>query len=101
MTPIKNQQFTDAHLNAYASHIVQDYDKAWGRPEYEFSVTFEPGSKFIRVVVEIGPSRSSHSFIDAQGNIWKSASWKAPAKNFIRGNIVTQDFSRISWTGAR
>jgi hypothetical protein len=102
---VKNQQFTDAHLKAYANHIVEDYRKWVGPIPAEvalgFVVTFDPGSKFIRVVTCSGSSHSSHSFIDAQGNIWKSASWKAPAKNFIRGNILTPDFSRISWTGAR
>jgi hypothetical protein len=100
-----NQQFTQADLDAYANYIVQDYKKMYGGelPAHSigFSVEFEPGSKFIRVVTQNGSSRSSHSFLDAQGNIWKAASWKAPAKNFIRGNIVTRDYSRIAWTGAR
>ena len=26
-----------------------------------------------------------------EGNIWKAASWKAPAKNFPRGNILTDN----------
>jgi hypothetical protein len=100
---VKNQQFTDAHLKAYANHLMQNYADMTGMPKYDFKVSFEPGSKYIRVVWTYGVygSRSAHSFIDAQGNIWKSASWKAPAKNFIRGNILTSDFSRISWTGAR
>lgn len=98
---MKNQQFTDAHLKAYANHIVEDYKKWTERSEFGFGVTFEPGMKFIRVVTYNDSSRSAHSFIDAQGNIWKSASWKAPAKNFVRGNIIASDFSRISWTGAR
>lgn len=102
---MKNQQFTDAHLKAYANHIVADYAK-WnesiGYSPLGFGVNFMPGSKFLRVVTyHDGGGRSAHSFIDAQGNIWKSASWKAPAKNFIRGNILTPDFSRVSWTGAR
>jgi hypothetical protein len=101
---MKDQIFTDAELKAYADHIVQDYIK-WCGPGAskvtDFRVTFEPGSKFIRVVTTSGASRSSHSFLDAQGNIWKSASWKAPTKNFTRGDIIAGDFSRITWTGAR
>jgi hypothetical protein len=30
----------------------------------------------------------------------KAATWAAPAKNFGRGNIFEEDFSRVTWTGA-
>ncbi len=88
-----------ASLDAYAAHIKADY-KAFGGTQ-DFVVTFEAGKKYVRVVVSSSGSRSAHSFIDDAGNIWKSASWKTPAKNFIRGNIHTRNFSRIQWTGAR
>lgn len=97
---MKNQKFTDAHLEAYASYIKQDYEK-WSPNGFGFLVEFQPGSKYVRVVTINGASSSAHSFIDINGNIWKAASWKAPAQNFIRGSIMTGDFSRVSWTGAR
>jgi len=50
------------------------------------------GSKYKRIVTTSGSSRSVHCFIEvATGDIWKAASWKAPAKNFPRGNIYNDD----------
>ena len=101
---MQNVQYTPEQLAAYAEHIVNSYKAMYdgNMPVHNnhFVVTFEPGSKYVRVVTENGPSRFSHSFLDAAGNIWKSAGWKAPAKNFTRGNITTPNFSRIHWTGA-
>ena len=91
----------DIAMNEYADHLVADY----GRPDMDFKVTFIPGNKFIKVAVGTN-SRSCHSFIvvkpDAQfkfGDILKAASWKAPAKNFARGNVLTGDFKSIRWCG--
>ena len=108
-----------AMLTAYADFIKQDYINWWsqnGTRELteiqqnmvdEFMVEFEPGSSYIRVVQSTPTGqRSSHSFIVVKpgkfpvGTILKSASWKAPAKNFARGSIVTGNFNRIRWTGA-
>lgn len=107
-------------LSAYAAFIKQDYINWWsanGTRELcdtqkqmiaEFNVDFEPGSSYIRVV-QFTPNgqRSSHSFIVVKpsgkfkiGDILKSASWKSPAKNFTRGNVLEKTFNRIRWTGA-
>jgi hypothetical protein len=104
-------------LQAYADFIKQDYIN-WSRGGpfgtkpltdtqekmiADFTVDFEFGSSYIRVVQS---GRSAHSFIVVKpgkfpvGTILKSASWKAPAKNFARGNVMTGDFKRIRWTGA-
>lgn len=61
---------------------VEDWD-------YRFSVD-RRGVKFIRVTHagKFGDNRSVHLFVDAEGNVYKSATWKAPAKG-IRYNIAT------------
>ena len=69
----------------------------------KFGIEFEPGSKYVKVVkVSSGGSRSVHSFVEKEtGAIWKAASWKAPAKNFVRGNVFDAGSytNRLSWTG--
>jgi hypothetical protein len=102
---MKNAKYTPEDLAAYAAHIVADYKAMYGgeMPAHNptFEVTFQPGTKYTRVVTNNGNSRSAHSFLDAEGNIWKTATWRAPAKNFTRGNILTKDFTRVAWTGAQ
>jgi hypothetical protein len=101
-------------FDRYAKHIVDNYYSWRGNravykdaPEMPFNVSFEPGSKYIRVVTDSHGHRSSHSFIATanagkwpEGTILKCASWKAPAQNFARGNIFDETHPRVTWTGA-
>lgn len=96
---MKNAKFTEAHLEAYRQHLIADYENWTDGSVHHFDVVFEAGSKYTKVITENTSSRSSHSFIDAEGKIWKAASWKAPAKNFTRGDVTTGDFVRASWAG--
>jgi ribulose bisphosphate carboxylase small subunit len=112
---------TPEMLAQYAAFIKQDYLNWWKGGPFgtkpltevqqqmvdDFMVEFEQGSSYIRVVQSSRTGqRSSHSFIVVKpgkfpvGTILKSASWKAPAKNFARGDLLTGNFKRISWTGA-
>lgn len=62
-------------------------------------ITYSRGKKYTRVIQQnryfdkdgiariSQNNRSVFCFIDEQGNLWKAASWKAPAKNFPRGHI--------------
>ena len=71
--------------------------------KFNANIRYEVGSKYIKVIT----GSSVHSFIVRNktdkfkpGDILKAASWKAPAKNFARGNIFDKTFDRIRWTGA-
>lgn len=66
---------------------------------------YESGKKYVKIISQdhYGHSRSSHSYVVIgdqgkfkHGDILKSASWKTPAKNFARGNVLTGDYSTIS-----
>ena len=56
------------------------------------TIKFTKGGKYYRVVIEdkAGGNGSAYCFIDMEGNIYKAASWKTPAKG-IRGHISTTD----------
>jgi len=101
-------------LDEYADYLKANYNaRGYSRPDRQLTVEFDMGSKFIKVIVgHTGDTqRSSHSFIVVgeykgakntfkHGDILKSASWKAPAKNFARGNIMENSYGTISWAGA-
>lgn len=104
-------------LSDYAEYVKTDYIKWWGKRAAEphvqemiadFTITFEPGSSYIKVVKASadGSHASVHSFIVNKaktfplGTILKAASFKAPATNFARGNLLDrQTWNRVTWTG--
>jgi hypothetical protein len=50
-----------------------------GTCDYDF--TIESGRKYHKIIMNAAGSRSVHAFVDKQtGQVYKSASWKAPAK---------------------
>lgn len=60
----------------------------------------KPGARYTRVVISHGPgSRSAYAFVDAAGNIYKTASWKTPAKG-IRATLATVDISKTDPYGS-
>ena len=79
----------------------------WMIDEYNAGISFIEGSKYIKIVTKHGSQSSVHSFIVKQdggkfrrGDILKPASWKTPAMNFARGNVIDGTLDRIRWTGA-
>ena len=97
-------------LIGYKDVILADYYDKWApatgtspeEAEGRFGVEFEEGNKYVKVVSVSWGSRSVHSFVEKKtGDIWRAASWKAPAKNFVRGNVFDRNsyLNRTSWTG--
>ena len=92
---------------AYLAHIKADYPTPKTCPEAYYETTVTEGPTYFKVISNAWGSKSVHSFVVKQdgpkfkaGDILKAASFKAPALNFARGNVLTGDFSRIRWTGA-
>lgn len=57
------------------------------------TITAKPGRKYIKLIEShSNSSRSVFCFLDFDGNIYKSASWSAPAKH-IRGNLFDDNYS--------
>lgn len=111
-------QFPQEALNQMLDKIKADYRRFWGdrieKPnvskmvaEFEAGLSAEFGSKYIKIVMGGVHSASVHSFIVLEdtgkfkrGDILKSASWRSPAKNFARGNVLEGRLERVTWTGA-
>jgi hypothetical protein len=64
---------------------------------YVFEV--QQGPKYARVVCTKWGQNSVYCFVDADGNVLKAASWKAPAKG-IRANLATLDMSYVDAYGS-
>ena len=72
--------------------------------EYNSSLTYRMGKKYVKVT----DGRSVKAFVVACdndkkfsfGDILKPAGWKAPARNFRRGNVLDRSFGAVRWTGA-
>ncbi len=98
-------------LDEYAQALKDNYGDTTNRtnPNVKaYDISFEPGSKYMRVVMHHFGQRSSHSFIVVNennpknypvGTILKSATWKAPTLNFPRGNVLKKDWKNVRWTG--
>ncbi|MDP7365748.1 MAG: hypothetical protein QGH83_00600 [Candidatus Pacebacteria bacterium] len=71
--------------------------------EFAGSLHYYKGKKYIKVVGD----NSVRAFVVACtndkkfefGDILMPAGWKAPARNFRRGNVLDRTFDRVSWSG--
>lgn len=78
---------------AVASQFLKEiHAKEYPNSQTEMSLTVEHGATWHRLVKVDAlkttgepVSRSAWGFCDNAGNLWKSAGWKAPAKNKARG----------------
>jgi hypothetical protein len=75
-----------------------------GSYDFGYTFTIDEGKKYLKVVMISHGSRSVHAFVDKKtGEVYKSASWKAPAKG-VRYNLmdtVSRDncYRLADWAG--
>lgn len=108
MNTFNTETFTfnlDAFLVAAQAKVDADYGhniNAHGEVMKAPVLSLENGKRYARIVATDSSSRSAFGFVDlGTGDVLKASSWKAPAKNFPRGNIndANQGCGRIRWTG--
>jgi hypothetical protein len=76
-------------IENYRAAIEKAYleDSFWGKAKDQ-SFIVEYGTKFAKISHISWGSKSVHCFVEIEnGNIWKAATFKAPQKNGIRGNL--------------
>ena len=64
--------------------------------------TVEEGCKYLKIVMSTSGNRSVHAFVDRiTGDVYKAASWKAPAKG-VRYNLLKDPetcYRKADWAG--
>ena len=88
-------------INASIEDYNRDTNNEQMKQEFANSWSVKEGQKFIKIVAK----HSVHSFIVKKafkhfkvGDVLKPASWKAPALNQPRGNVLEGNYP-IQWTG--
>ena len=97
-------------LNNLLNVIGRDYSRLFYSRERQSDVddfydnlSYKIGSKYAKII----SNGSAWGFVVVtdndkkfpKGTILKAASWSAPARNAARGNVLTEDFSMVAWTG--
>ena len=69
----------DPNSATFKYHVARIVDLKNGISDYDFY--HEPGRKYHKIIMNANGSRSVHAFVDKKtGEVYKSASWKSPAK---------------------
>lgn len=86
---LKNEIGTELELDVFLTNLnksINEYERKNYPGADTSTFSAEPGRKYIKIVVNRYSSRSVYCFLDRAGNIYKAASWAAPAKH-IRGSV--------------
>jgi len=94
--------------------IAKDYE-GWARranikgrtaQDFRDSLGVIVGNKYIKVTENGNQMRVWGFVVNTEtdkkfkfGDILMAAGWKAPARNTARGNVMTEEFSAVQWTG--
>jgi hypothetical protein len=85
--------------------LLEDFKRANNRKTDDYKFYIESGRKYHKLIMETGAgSRSVHAFVDKKtGEVYKAASFKAPAKH-VRFNLCIMSdrewlFENADWAG--
>ena len=84
-------------LQKYCDLLLKDLRDEY--PNSKDTFTFRKGGKYYKII-EQTPYESVHSFVDEEGNVYKPAGWKSPAKG-IRARLedIVSGKTRVDWSG--
>jgi hypothetical protein len=106
---VLNKMASDYATWAQRSQEIVQYDhnkdKVWVHwyDEYKVDTEFKIGRNYVKLIHNgsvkgfIVISKKDKKF--AYGDLLKAASWTSPARNFPRGNVLTNMPDVIQWTG--
>ena len=85
--------------------LLEDFKRRNNGKDSGYKFYIESGRKYHKLIMETeSGSRSVHAFVDKKtGEVYKAASWKAPAK-IVRYNLLSIEsrekcFERADWAG--
>jgi hypothetical protein len=78
---IENLNYTYETTDSVQSQYHQECIEKLKNGVCDYDFIFESGKKYHKVIMVANGSRSVHAFVDKKtGEVYKSASWKSPAK---------------------
>lgn len=104
----QHQEILNQRIINLTNALCENFAKQYGNDKYYHPdcLTYEvvSGTKYYKVVMLQGGSRSVHAFIHKQsGTVYKPANWKSPAKH-VRYNLLDdvsyeQCLKNADWAG--
>jgi hypothetical protein len=97
-------QIVEKHANILCGVLMEDFLRCHN-PDRAYKFYIESGRKYHKLIMETeSGSRSVHAFVDKKtGDVYKPASFKAPAKgvryNLLRIESREQCYQRADWAG--
>lgn len=84
-------------LQTYCDLLKKDLNTHY--PNAKDTFDFKKGDKYYKII-ELSPYESVHAFVDFDGNVYKPAGWRAPAKG-IRTTLknIVDGTTKVDWAG--
>lgn len=74
---------------AHAETFAKLLNEKFADSKYISNFHVQPGRKYHRIAYDSPNQRFVHAFVDNEGNVYKAAGWKAPAKGARFADVET------------